>query len=129
MPQIAWLHPPGAFTDVVSVWRKIVQPSPGAGGELVETWEVVAEDWDRSWVTPVTESDLLVLGERYRNAQWMIYFLRQDDGTLPDVTTDDHATWTDGGGVIHTFNVMFYEDEAGAHICYRVPCSELTETG
>jgi hypothetical protein len=129
VPQIAWLYPLGSFTDVVSVWRKLGVTKDPDTGALVEDWQTTAADWDRSWVTPVTESDLVVLGERYRGAQWMVYCLQKDDGTLPDVDTDDHVTWTDGGGRIHTLNVLFYEDEAGAYICKRVPCTELVETG
>jgi hypothetical protein len=129
VPRIDFLFPPGVFNDTVSVWRKTGVTKDPATGSLVEDWQAVAQDWDRSFVTPVTESDLVMLGERYRGAQWMVYLMRQDDGSLPNVTTDDHITWTDGGGVVHTLSVLFYEDEAGAHICYRVPCTELTETG
>jgi hypothetical protein len=127
VPQIAWIHPPGVFSDVVSVYRKTVGPAPGGGGELTETWEAVAQDWPRSFVTPMSEADQLTLGERYRSANYFCYLMRQDDGTLPDVATDDHLTFTDRRGEIHTLNVSYSVDEGGAGVCLRCVCTELHE--
>jgi hypothetical protein len=129
VPQVAWIHPPGVFLDVVTIWPKLGVTKDPDTGALTEGWPTLGFDWGRSFVTPITEADQPELAARYQSAQWFAYLMRQDDGTLPDVRTDDHVTWTDQAGVVHTLNVLYAVNEGGMGICRRAICTELAETG
>jgi hypothetical protein len=128
VPRIDVLFPPNVFNDTVTLWPKLVGPSPGGGGELTETW-TLGFDWDRAFAMPITEADRLDLGGRYQAANYLVYLWRHDDGTLPDVRTDDHVSYTDQRGRAHELNVSYEVDAAGAGVCLIAPCTELTETG
>jgi hypothetical protein len=123
VPSIPWLFPPGVFTDTVSVWWKAFGPSPG--GELTETWAPVAEDWPRSKVVPINEADRLELAVGYRGANYFVFLMAADDGTLPEPLRDDRVTWTDRRGQPRTFHVEYSVDEGEMGICQRAVCTEL----
>jgi hypothetical protein len=125
VPQIPWLFPPGVFGDVVSVWVKAFGPSPGAGGELTETWATLAEDWPRAKVVPMNEADQLELAAGYREADYFVYLVAADDGSLPEPLRDDRITWTDPRGRPRTFHVHYSVDEGEMGVCQRAVCSEL----